>query len=39
MSRDNFVNLGIFLSMLSKDMLAMAAIEGILKWEKEHPEK
>ena len=39
MSRDDFLNLGIFLSMLSKDMLAMAALEGILKWEKEHPEK
>ena len=33
LSREEFINLGIFLSMLSKDMLSMAAIEQFLKWE------
>ena len=32
-SRNDFINLGIFLSMLSKDMLAMAALEDLLDWE------
>jgi len=36
MSRKDFINLGIILSMLSKDMLAMAAIEDLLKWEHKH---
>ena len=35
MPRDDFINLGIFLSMLSKDMLAMTALEELLKWEQE----
>ena len=39
MSRDDFINLGIFLSMLSKDMLSMAAIEELLKWEHKHEHK
>ena len=33
MSKNDFINLGIFLSMLSKDMLSMAALEELLKWE------
>ena len=33
LSREEFIGLGIFLSMLSKDMLSMAAIEQFLKWE------
>ena len=33
MSREDFINLGIFLSMLSKDILSMAAFEELLKWE------
>jgi len=33
LKRNDFINLGIFLSMLSKDILAMAALEELLKWE------
>lgn len=33
MSREDFINLGIILSMLSKSMLSMAAFEDLLKWE------
>jgi len=33
LKRNDFINLGIALSMLSKDILAMAAIEELLKWE------
>ena len=33
LSRDEFLNLGIALSMLSKDMLAMVGIEELLRWE------
>ena len=33
LSREEFIGLGIFLSMLSKDILSMAAIEEFLKWE------
>ena len=33
LSREDFISLGIILSMLSKDILSMAAIEEFLKWE------
>ena len=33
LSREDFLNLGLFLSMLSKDMLSMAAIEGLCRLE------
>ena len=33
LSREEFIGLGIFLSMLSKDILSMAALEELLKWE------
>ena len=33
MTREDFINLGIVLSMLSKDILSMAALEELLKWE------
>ncbi|MCL2580133.1 MAG: hypothetical protein FWE32_08925 [Oscillospiraceae bacterium] len=33
MKRDDLINLGVFLSMLSKDILSMAALEELLKWE------
>ena len=33
LSKDDFLNLGVFLSMLSKDMLSMTAFEELLKWE------
>ena len=33
LSKNDFINLGIFLSMLSKGILSMAAIEEFLKWE------
>lgn len=33
LKREDFINLGIFLSMLSKDILSMAAFEELLKWE------
>ena len=37
LKRDDFINLGILLSMLSKDILSMAAFEGILDWENGKP--
>jgi len=36
LTREDFLNLGIFLSMLSKDMLAMTAIEGLCKIERKN---
>jgi len=33
LNKHDFINLGIFLSMLSKGILSMAAIEEFLKWE------
>jgi hypothetical protein len=36
MSRDDFLNLGVFLSMVSKDMLSMTAFEELLRWEEKH---
>jgi hypothetical protein len=43
LSRKNFLNLGIFLSLLSKDILAMATIEELCiieeKIEKKHEKK
>ena len=33
LKKDEFINLGVFLSMLSKDILSMAALEELLKWE------
>jgi hypothetical protein len=37
MPKDDFINLGVFLSMVSKDMLSMAAFEELLRWEEKHP--
>ncbi|MCL2068935.1 MAG: hypothetical protein FWH00_03460 [Oscillospiraceae bacterium] len=39
MSREDFINLGVFLSMVSKDMLSMAALEELLRWEKHEEEE
>ena len=39
MSKEDFLNLGIVLSFLSKDMLEMAALERLLKWEHDHDKK
>jgi hypothetical protein len=36
MPKDDFINLGVFLSMISKDMLSMAAFEELLRWEERH---
>ena len=33
LGKKEFLNLGIFLSMLSKSMLSMSAIEELIKWE------
>ena len=33
LSRQDFVNLGVVLSMLSRSIINMAAIEELLKWE------
>ena len=38
LSREDFLNLAVFLSMVSKDMLAMAALEGLCKLERRHDE-
>jgi len=35
LSRKDFINLGVFLSILSKDILSMATIEGLLIIEEE----
>lgn len=34
-----FFNLGVFLSLLSKEMLTMEAVRDLCKWEKEHKHK
>ena len=33
LSRTEFINLGILLSLISKDILSMAALEGLCRWE------
>ena len=33
LSKNDLINLGVFLSMLSKSILSMAAIEELLRWE------
>ena len=37
LSEREFTNLSIFLSLLSKEMISMEAIRGILRLEKEDP--
>lgn len=37
LKRDDFINLGVLLSLLSKSMLSMAALEGLLDWEDGKP--
>lgn len=39
LKHDDFINLGIFLSLLSKDILAMEIVEDLCKWEEKHKEK